>query len=686
MKNKFLKTIFITLAVTLSSCGPANSTPSKTITVTGVSLDIHNLTLYAGESHDFVATIEPDNATNKEVTWTSSNPNAGSFAQNNGSFSALAAGNTTVIVSTRDGGFTDTCEVTVKAIPAKVIDHIVATSSVLVYNIDDTFDRNTLIFTAYFTDEYYGPEVLTGVRFDVQFQPFDSAGQKIVNGAVYIDNQAYEFEFYVTVVDSGGGQPATLGLTVNAFNDFHGSIYPDGNQMGLAKLGTFLKEQSKKPNTISLSQGDDWQGSIYSNYNRGRLINDVYAYARLNARTVGNHDFDWGVDPLEANTASSYDGYTTPVLAANVYDYTFSTKTAGNTQQSSIGVPTVTYTLQNGLKVGVVGIIGENQITSITSSYTESICFKPHIPIIKEYATSLRQQGCSIVIACCHTGQDDVLGNGLEDYVDLVLCGHTHHKESTVENGLHYYQYAANGEYIGQIEMEYNTSTHKVSVTNDVTINAYTVSDYYTSIDSTINNLINTYGTQCDSEANEVLANNVPNYFSSNNAAANLMCNAMFDQAVNEGHKDVLVAICNKARSDLPSSSWTYADLYRSFPFDNTVYIESVKGSDILKEASVDGAYMYINPSYGTSTISINRNSYYKVAVLDYLLYHTNSSRYYNYFTSFDGNPDASLSLNYRLVLRKWLKDNRYNAGIELNYSDYTSSNSQFNRSRLQQA
>ena len=160
------------------------------------------------------------------------------------------------------------------------------------------------------------------------------------------------------------------------------------------------------------------------------------------------------------------------------------------------------------------------------------------------------------------------------------------------------------------------------------------------------------------------------------------MCKAMYDRAVAEGHTDILLSYCNNARNDLPSGSWTYADLYRSFPFDNVVYVESVKGKDILNEVCNYNC-AYFNPSYGTDTITINPNSYYKIAVLDYLLYHTNSRRYYDYFSSFDGRPDASLSMNYRLILRKWLKDNGYNTGTNISSYDYSSSNYQFDTSRL---
>ena len=485
---------------------------------------------------------------------------------------------------------------------------------------------------------------------------------------------------------SGGGSSKEdlLELNVVAFNDFHGAIEENSydGRMGLAKLGTYLKQKSDEDNTLIFSQGDDWQGSIYSNHNRGRLVNDVYAYCRLSARTVGNHDFDWGVDALEANTAAAYGGYTTPVLAANVYDFDFATKTIGDEQQISIGQPTITYTLENGLKVGVVGVIGQDQITSITSSYTQDICFTDHIEVVKSLATQLRNDGCNIVIASAHTGQGDLTGYHLSDYVDLVLCGHTHRFESTTEGNLHYEQFGAYGEYIGNIKLTYNTKTHKVNYASKEVIDSYSINSKITSIDTTVQSLIDQYYAQCDAEANEVLASNVTGTFKSSYEAANLMCKAIYDQCVAEGHGDVVLTYCNQARSALYAGQWDYANIYQSFPFDNLIYIESVRGWDIINEVA-NYNNVYINPSFDCI---IDPNSYYKIAVIDYLLYHTNSNRSFDYFYYFDGQPDDQLSMNYRLILKKWLKDNGYNTGALMSSSDYSVYMECFDRSRITQA
>lgn len=58
------------------------------------------------------AAAEPDNATDKTVTWTSSDP-AVATVDANGKVTAVAAGSATITATTADGGFTDTCEVTV---------------------------------------------------------------------------------------------------------------------------------------------------------------------------------------------------------------------------------------------------------------------------------------------------------------------------------------------------------------------------------------------------------------------------------------------------------------------------------------------------------------------------------------------------------------------------------------------
>ena len=81
--------------------------------VTGVSLDKSVLTLAVGKSEQLIHTIEPANATNQNVTWSSDDENIATVE--NGLVTAVSAGETTITVTADDGGFTATCAVTVTA-------------------------------------------------------------------------------------------------------------------------------------------------------------------------------------------------------------------------------------------------------------------------------------------------------------------------------------------------------------------------------------------------------------------------------------------------------------------------------------------------------------------------------------------------------------------------------------------
>lgn len=87
---------------------------AKTISVTGVSLDMTSLTMTEGETRSLVATVSPENATDKTVTWSSNNSSVATVSSS-GVVTAKSPGTATITVKTNDGGKTATCSVTVKA-------------------------------------------------------------------------------------------------------------------------------------------------------------------------------------------------------------------------------------------------------------------------------------------------------------------------------------------------------------------------------------------------------------------------------------------------------------------------------------------------------------------------------------------------------------------------------------------
>ena len=354
-----------------------------------------------------------------------------------------------------------------------------------------------------------------------------------------------------------------------------------------------------------------------------------------------------------------------------------STHEFGTTQQATLGRKSVVYTLENKVKVGILGGIGEDQITSICTENIKTVGFKNHINFIKEEATRLRTvENCDVVICSLHADQANVIGNEIYNYIDVCLCGHSHDNENYVEtdtgtgNTTYYSQSGSYTASVGKMTLTFDYSTNKVTDGGFSSYSGYTISSAVSTVDSTIQSIIDSYKSDCNSVANVTVASSVTGSFYSSEQLPNLMCRAIFDECIAEGYNDVLLSYVNDARASLYNSNWTYANLYQAFPFDNVVYIAEITGDEFMYEIS---RYNYIYRSSSFTSNTINPSATYKVAIIDYLYLHTNSSRYYNYFSTTGGTSTITLAKNYREILRDWLIANHYNTGTVLDSESFAS-------------
>jgi uncharacterized protein (TIGR02145 family) len=107
--------IFIASATIFIACNkdPKTEVEPTPVSVTSVSLTKTSDTLNIGETFTLVATVLPDSATNKVITWLSRNSTVATV-DSNGKVTAISAGSATIVVTTQDGNKTDSCKVTVK--------------------------------------------------------------------------------------------------------------------------------------------------------------------------------------------------------------------------------------------------------------------------------------------------------------------------------------------------------------------------------------------------------------------------------------------------------------------------------------------------------------------------------------------------------------------------------------------
>ena len=118
-----------------------------------------------------------------------------------------------------------------------------------------------------------------------------------------------------TVLASVGGlglqsfsAPRTKKITILHTNDVHSHIDPFGpedgrnaNKGGVARRATLVESiRMENPNTLLLDAGDIFQGTPYFNYYGGELEFKLMSMLKYDVATIGNHDFDNGIDGLYA--------------------------------------------------------------------------------------------------------------------------------------------------------------------------------------------------------------------------------------------------------------------------------------------------------------------------------------------------------------------------------------------------
>lgn len=222
----------------------------------------------------------------------------------------------------------------------------------------------------------------------------------------------------------------TKHLTVLHTNDVHSYIDPfpanhpkNPNMGGVARRAALIASiRQENPNVLLLDAGDIFQGTPYFNYYGGELEFKLMSMMQYDLATIGNHDFDNGIEGLYAQLPHA--GF--EFVSAN-YDFK-------NTVMNGHVKP---YKILNkdGIKVGVFGLgVGLDGLVD-KKNYKETVYNDP-LTVAQDMARILKQEKkCDLVICLSHLGYkykdepekicDTKLATLTKD-IDLIIGGHTH--------------------------------------------------------------------------------------------------------------------------------------------------------------------------------------------------------------------------------------------------------------------
>ena len=211
-------------------------------------------------------------------------------------------------------------------------------------------------------------------------------------------------------------------LTILHTNDTHSQVEPKENGQGgyARRMGLINRERKNDPNLLLVDAGDFSQGTPYFNFYHGRVEIDAMNAMRYDAATLGNHEFDNGLDTLAMVLRRAH----FPIVCAN-YDFT------GTVLEDLVQPYTIVN--KNGLKVGIFGLGCDPKDVISEKNFAPAKYLEPYA-VAQTMADTLRAQGCDIVVCLSHMGtfgkaQGDVCDATMVERthgIDVVVGGHTH--------------------------------------------------------------------------------------------------------------------------------------------------------------------------------------------------------------------------------------------------------------------
>ncbi|RAU83668.1 bifunctional metallophosphatase/5'-nucleotidase [Pontibacter arcticus] len=217
-------------------------------------------------------------------------------------------------------------------------------------------------------------------------------------------------------------------LTILHTNDQHSRIDPlpndgrrNGGMGGMARRASFIEQiRKQEQNVLLFDAGDIWQGTPYFNFFQGELEYKLMSQMKYDAATLGNHDFDNGLEGLAKQLPIAQ----FPFLTAN-YDFK-------NTILKDRFQPYKVFEKQ-GIKIGVFGV-GIELAGLVGKNHFGGTVYLDPVQVARDMVQELRDnQKCNLIVCLSHLGYsyksakiDDLKLAKQVAGIDLIIGGHTH--------------------------------------------------------------------------------------------------------------------------------------------------------------------------------------------------------------------------------------------------------------------
>ena len=279
---------------------------------------------------------------------------------------------------------------------------------------------------------------------------------------MHSNNKILAIAFLVIISTFQLAAEKKIKLVILHTNDTHSQVEPTeksnlktADMGGYARrMGVIEKIRSEEKNVLLFDAGDFSQGTPYFNFFNGRVEIDALNRMQYDAGTLGNHEFDNGIDTLAVILKNAR----FPLISPN---YEVDNTPIKNQIQPYLILK------KFGLKIGIMALNVDPKSLIIESNY-RGLVYRDPIEKAKETSAFLKKkQKCDLVICLSHLGSDstsvdvnDFTVAHQTKHIDIILGGHSHSLlENTKTNNADgkkviIAQLGKSGLYLGRIDIE----------------------------------------------------------------------------------------------------------------------------------------------------------------------------------------------------------------------------------------
>jgi 5'-nucleotidase len=395
---------------------------------------------------------------------------------------------------------------------------------------------------------------------------------------------------------SAGVAQADYSLTILHTNDFHARFEPiskydsgcsaednDAGECfgGSARLMTAIGDaKARSNNHILVDGGDQFQGTLFYTYYKGKLAAEMMNQMGYDAMTVGNHEFDDGPEVLRGFV----DTVEFPVLMSNA-DISGEPLLSDAIQKSVI-------IERGGERLGLIGLTPQD--TDELASPGPNVIFTDPVDAVQGEVDRLTEEGVNKIIVLSHSGYNtDIRVAENTTGVDVIVGGHTNTLLGDMEGAVGSYptmvgntaivQAYAYGKFLGELNVTFDDDGNLTEA-----VGAPLIMDAAVAEDEAPKARISEAAVPLDEIRNKVVASTTEAIEGNREVCramecsmGNLVADAMLERVKDQGI-DIAIANSGGLRASIDAGDVTMGEVLTVLPFQNTLSTFQITGETLL--------------------------------------------------------------------------------------------------------